>query len=88
MNYKFSNLLGSPYRGGNLLLVDSDLLSAGGNRVLQAGVLSYPIAASVPLRLGRSSLYSPCIADGLERVHWVCIAIREFGTAQKFVRQP
>lgn len=35
MNFKFSNLLGSPYRGGNLVLVDSDLLSAGGNRVLQ-----------------------------------------------------
>lgn len=48
MNYKFSNLLGSPYRGGNLLLVESDLLSAGGNRVLQARVLSDPIAGNYP----------------------------------------
>lgn len=36
MNFKFANLLGSPYRGGNLLIADSHLLSIGGNRVLQA----------------------------------------------------
>ena len=40
MNFKFSNLLGSPYRGGNLLLVDSDLLSVGGNRILEVRVLA------------------------------------------------
>jgi len=53
MNYKFSNLLGSPYRGGNLLLVESDLLSAGGNRVLQARVLCNPIAGNCHAPFGQ-----------------------------------
>jgi periodic tryptophan protein 2 len=33
MDYKFSNLLGAPYRGGNLILHGNELLSAVGNRV-------------------------------------------------------
>ena len=33
LNYKFANLLGAPYRGGNLLLHGTELLSAVGNRV-------------------------------------------------------
>lgn len=38
MNFKFANLLGSPYRGGNLLIAGSDLLSIGGNRILQVRI--------------------------------------------------
>lgn len=37
MNYQFSNLLGAPYRGGNLLLHGNDLLAPVGNRVSQVG---------------------------------------------------
>ena len=33
MNFKFSNLLGAPYRGGNLLIQGQELYSAVGNRV-------------------------------------------------------
>ena len=33
LNYKFVNLLGAPYRGGNLLLHGTELLSAVSNRV-------------------------------------------------------
>ncbi|KAK9915110.1 hypothetical protein WJX75_004822 [Coccomyxa subellipsoidea] len=33
MDYKFANLLGAPYRGGNLILHGTDLLSAVGNRI-------------------------------------------------------
>lgn len=35
MNYKFSSLLGAPYRGGNLLIHDNELLTPVGNRVTQ-----------------------------------------------------
>jgi hypothetical protein len=35
MNFKFSNLLGAPYRGGNFVLSDQELLSPVGNRVSQ-----------------------------------------------------
>jgi len=35
MNYKFANLLGAPYRGGNVILHGSELLSPVGNRVSQ-----------------------------------------------------
>lgn len=37
MNYKFANLLGAPYRGGNILLHGNELLSPVGNRVSQVG---------------------------------------------------
>jgi periodic tryptophan protein 2 len=37
MNFKFSNLLGAPYRGGNFVLSDQELLSPVGNRVSQVG---------------------------------------------------
>ncbi|KAL0036124.1 hypothetical protein WJX79_004341 [Trebouxia sp. C0005] len=64
MNYKFSNLLGSPYRGGNLLLVESDLLSAGGNRVLQTD-LTESTGSALPFEsLGQ--LRNLCVSpDGL-----------------------
>ncbi len=35
MNYRFSNLLGAPYRGGTLLIHDNELLTPVGNRVGQ-----------------------------------------------------
>ena len=35
MNFKFSNLLGAPYRGGNLLIHNNELLTPVGNRVGQ-----------------------------------------------------
>ena len=35
MNYRFSNLLGAPYRGGTLLLHGDVLLSPVGNRVTE-----------------------------------------------------
>jgi hypothetical protein len=38
MNYKFSNLLGAPYRGGNLLIHENELISSVGNKVSQVGV--------------------------------------------------
>lgn len=34
MNYRFQNLLGGSYRGGNLVLNDKELHSATGNRVV------------------------------------------------------
>lgn len=37
MNYRFSNLLGAPYRGGNLLIHENELLTPVGNRVTQVG---------------------------------------------------
>ncbi|CAI9114031.1 OLC1v1014650C2 [Oldenlandia corymbosa var. corymbosa] len=33
MNYRFHNLLGAPYRGGNAVMVDDNLVSPVGNRV-------------------------------------------------------
>ena len=33
MDFRFTNLLGAPYRGGNLLLHGTELISAVGNRV-------------------------------------------------------
>ncbi len=36
MDFRFSNLLGAPYRGGTLLLHENTLLSPVGNRVTQA----------------------------------------------------
>lgn len=37
MNFRFSNLLGAPYRGGNLLIHENELLTPVGNRVTQVG---------------------------------------------------
>ena len=36
MEYRFDNLLGAPYRGGNLVILGNELLSCVGNRVSQA----------------------------------------------------
>ena len=44
-DFRFSNLLGAPYRGGTLLLHGNTLLSPVGNRVTQAR----PRAARVAL---------------------------------------
>ncbi|WIA36397.1 hypothetical protein OEZ86_007709 [Tetradesmus obliquus] len=38
MNYKFANLLGAPYRGGNILFHGNELLSPVGNRVSQVNL--------------------------------------------------
>eukprot|EP00892_Ulva_mutabilis_P004509 jgi/Ulvmu1/242/UM001_0246.1 len=38
MDYKFSNLLGVPYRGGNLLFFGDKLLGPAGNRVRELGL--------------------------------------------------
>lgn len=38
MDYKFSNLLGVPYRGGNLLFSGDKLLGPAGNRVRELGL--------------------------------------------------
>lgn len=35
MNFRFSNLLGAPYRGGTLLIHNNELLTPVGNRVGQ-----------------------------------------------------
>jgi periodic tryptophan protein 2 len=47
MDYKFSNLLGAPYRGGDLLLHGTTLLSPTGNRVSQVRSPTSPSAAGV-----------------------------------------
>ncbi|KAK9830156.1 hypothetical protein WJX72_010038 [[Myrmecia] bisecta] len=39
MNYTFSNLLGAPYRGGNLLIHGNELLTPVGNRVCQVDLV-------------------------------------------------
>lgn len=44
MNYSFNTLLGGPYRGGNLLFHNQELLSAVGNRVHQVGFLAVCVA--------------------------------------------
>lgn len=40
MDYKFANLLGAPYRGGNLILHGTDLLSAAGNRISSVSTIT------------------------------------------------
>jgi hypothetical protein len=43
MNYKFANLLGAPYRGGNILFHGNELLSPVGNRVCQVRDVRLPL---------------------------------------------
>ena len=45
MNYKFSNLLGAPYRGGNLLIHENYLFYSFGNliSVVRLSVLQVPV---------------------------------------------
>ncbi|PSC76313.1 periodic tryptophan 2-like protein [Micractinium conductrix] len=52
MNYRFSSLLGAPYRGGNLLIHDNDLLTPVGNRVSQIN-LTESVSATLPFENGR-----------------------------------
>ncbi len=40
MNFRFSNLLGAPYRGGNLLIHNNELLTPVGNRVGQIDLVN------------------------------------------------
>eukprot|EP00775_Hariotina_reticulata_P006700 gene6700-6923_t len=47
MNYKFANLLGAPYRGGNIILHGAELLSPVGNRVSQVH-LTHSIGQTLP----------------------------------------
>ncbi|GBF92981.1 hypothetical protein Rsub_05817 [Raphidocelis subcapitata] len=47
MNYAFANLLGAPYRGGNLLLHGTELLSPVGNRVSQIN-LAHSTSQTLP----------------------------------------
>jgi hypothetical protein len=50
MNFTFSNILGSPYRGGSLLLHGDTLICPAGNRIREVSLreatsLTYPIQA-------------------------------------------
>uniref|UniRef100_A0A383VAW3 Small-subunit processome Utp12 domain-containing protein n=1 Tax=Tetradesmus obliquus TaxID=3088 RepID=A0A383VAW3_TETOB len=47
MNYKFANLLGAPYRGGNILFHGNELLSPVGNRVSQVN-LAHSTSQTLP----------------------------------------
>ncbi|KAL6776538.1 UTP1 [Auxenochlorella protothecoides x Auxenochlorella symbiontica] len=51
MDYKFSNLLGAPYRGGTLLIHGSELLSPVGNRVSQID-LTQSTSSTLPFENG------------------------------------
>ena len=50
MDYRFAALLGAPYRGGNLLIHDNELLTPVGNRVTQVGQCFYACLPLPPLR--------------------------------------
>ncbi|KAL4425513.1 hypothetical protein ABPG75_009529 [Micractinium tetrahymenae] len=52
MNYRFSNLLGAPYRGGNLLIHENELLTPVGNRVTQVN-LTESTSSTLPFENGR-----------------------------------
>ncbi|KAI8469923.1 MAG: WD40 repeat-like protein [Monoraphidium minutum] len=61
MNYDFANLLGAPYRGGNLLLHGPELLSPVGNRVSQIN-LAHSTSQTLPfenLKQTRTLCLSP-----------------------------
>lgn len=44
MDFRFANLLGAPYRGGNILLAGTELLSPVGNRVSQVCIDTAPLS--------------------------------------------
>ena len=50
MDFRFANLMGAPYRGGNLLLAGTELLSPVGNRVSQVCIDTVPLLISQPVR--------------------------------------
>lgn len=70
MDYAFSNLLASPYRGGNIVLRDDTLLCAAGNRVREVelrGAASRTHAFEAPHQARRRR--RPCLllaSGGLE----------------------
>lgn len=49
MDYRFAALLGAPYRGGNLLIHDNELLTPVGNRVTQVGCSAALLPPPPPL---------------------------------------
>ena len=55
MNFAFSNLLGAPYRGGNLCFDGKELLTAVGNRVSLVRLCTAVQSASVGLYSVRES---------------------------------
>ena len=67
LNYKFSNLLGAPYRGGNLLLHGTELLSAVGNRVSQVRRRHGPDSARSHCRPPRSCASVNALCSGATR---------------------
>lgn len=71
MNYKFANLLGAPYRGGNLLLHGPELLSPVGNRVSQVRASrSRNLATALRARRGaRARMYGVATASWRAGVH-------------------
>ncbi|PRW59321.1 periodic tryptophan 2-like protein [Chlorella sorokiniana] len=52
MDYRFAALLGAPYRGGNLLIHDNELLTPVGNRVTQIN-LTESCSSTLPFENGR-----------------------------------
>ena len=63
MNFAFSNLLGAPYRGGNLVLDGRELLSAVGNRVSQVGRAHACLTAELCLPMFRLLIASNVQTD-------------------------
>lgn len=68
MNYTFANLLGAPYRGGNLLLHGAELLSPVGNRVSQVSGRRLTAAALLlpPAHL-LSGVHMPTLISGMHK---------------------
>ncbi|KAK9845761.1 hypothetical protein WJX81_001752 [Elliptochloris bilobata] len=62
LNYKFANLLGAPYRGGNLLLHGTELLSAVGNRVSQVD-LTASVSSTLPFECAKQ-IRTLCLSPG------------------------
>ena len=59
MNYKFQNLLGGSYKGGNLVLRGKELLSATGNRVVVVG-------PDIDILFNKSRSYQMSVVPGPE----------------------
>jgi hypothetical protein len=77
MDYQFSNLLGAPYRGGNLVIHGTELLSPVGNRVSQVpapGMQTLASAVAAALFLSR---FVYMLADRPGPVHQSDSALRE-----------
>lgn len=67
MNFKFSNLLGAPYRGGNLLVTgENELLTPVGNRVSQ---VSRHLPCEPPCRPFFLTPLTPPLAQNEDQSH-------------------